>query len=409
MKDTTTPYRLVMVRNNKSKRSVVEQGCLPLDLVCLWILSPFGSHLSLDLVSLSGRLLSLFPLYAFFSSLSKWTKMSSQSTTPTDFLDEFRLTFHRDFHYDYTRWRENLVLESREGVRFHFASQILIDASAFFAGAPVSSPSENERPIPGRGRLQPIPLTFASSPSLRYLLIVLRQTSSVRNAKPLRLCSMGNARQQPSWEITIESVRVAEILDAPGLARAILKRSRLDACYRRSILDALDIPHTDSAQLSIPGPKDDASDLSFSLDSDVHYRQCHNLLKELNPKALNGLTRLHNGRTAAIIVLRQAWQEPPTRLLERACSTESRRMHDVTCNTRMLSTKAVRGRMKSLTPMMMDVLAMARSKQQRTSKIRAMLSPRFNGCRGCLDDLSGVYLPALRRFQEDFPASPDEL
>ena len=68
MKDTTTPYRLVMVRNNKSKRSVVEQGCLPLDLVSLWILSPFGSHLSVDLVSLSGRLISLLPLFLFSHS-----------------------------------------------------------------------------------------------------------------------------------------------------------------------------------------------------------------------------------------------------------------------------------------------------------------------------------------------------
>jgi len=335
--------------------------------------------------------------------------MSNQSTAPDEFLDEFRSSFHRDFPYDPYRWRDNLVLESREGVRFHFASQILIDASAFFAGAPVSTPLDNEEPIPGHGRLQPIPLAFASSPSLRYLLIVLRQTSSIRNAKPLRLFSMGNARQEPPWEITIESVRVAEILDAPGLARAILKRSRLDACYRRSILDALDIPNTDSAHLSTPGQKAGASDLSFSLDTNIHYRQCYNLLKELNPKALNGLTRLHIGRTAAITVLRQAWQEPATRLLEKACSAESRRMHDVTCNTRMLSTSAVRRQMKVLTPIMMDVLAMAKSKHQRTSKIRAMLSPRFNGCRGCLDDLSGVYTPALRRFQEDFPASPDEL
>ena len=171
----------------------------------------------------------------------------------------------------------------------------------------------------------------------------------------------------------------------------------------------MDIPNTDRVDPSKPGLKDDTPDLSFSLDTEIDYRHCYNLLKELNPRALDDLLRVHVRRTAVISDLRAAWQNPPTRLLERACSAQSRRIHDETCNTRMLSTRAVRHQMESSTPAMLDVLAMAKSKSQRTSKIRAMLLSRFNGCRGCLDDLSGVYMPALKRFQEDFPASPDDL
>jgi hypothetical protein len=408
-KDTAISYRLVMSRNNKSKRSVVKQGCLPLDLVSLWTSPLFVSRQPLRwIVRLSvPSPLSSF-LYTLFSSLLILKKMVKPEHCARRVSGRIS-SFHRDFPYDPLRWRDNLVLESREGVQFHFALQILIDASAFFAGAPVSTPSDDEEPVPGHGRLQPITLTFASSPALRYLLIVLRQTSGIRNVKPLRLSSMGNARQEPPWEITIESVRVAEILDAPGLAKAILDRSRLDAYHRRLILDALDIPNTGRVDLSKPGRNGDASDLSFSLEAGIHYRRCFNVLKELNPRALDGLTRVHLRRIIAMTDLEEAWQNPATRLLKKVCSTESRRVHDVTCNTRMLSTRTVRHQMKSLTPIMMDVLAVAKSKHQRTSKIRAMLSPRFNGCRGCLDDLSGVYMPALRRFQEDFPASPDEL
>jgi hypothetical protein len=231
-KSTAMPYRLVMARNNKSKRSVVEQGCLPLDLVSLWISPDFGSRKPLLwTVRLSFPTpLASYSLHVLSSNLII-KRMSSLSTAPTEFLDEFRTTLHRDFSYDPFGWRDNLVLESREGVRFDFSSQILIIASAFFVGAPVSLPAEHEEPVPGDDRLQPIPLTFDSSPSLRYLLIVLRQTSGIRNVKPLSLASMGNARQEPPWEITIESVRVAEILDAPSLAETSLKRSRLDVFY----------------------------------------------------------------------------------------------------------------------------------------------------------------------------------
>jgi hypothetical protein len=146
---------------------------------------------------------------------------------------------------------------------------------------------------------------------------------------------------------------------------------------RRVILEALDIPPTDQVELAVPGQKDAAFDVSFSLDTDIHYRRCQNLLRELNPRALNDLARVHVRRTAAITGLRQAWQTPATRLLEGACSAESRTKHDATCNTRMLSTSAVRRQMQLLTLIMMDILAMAKSKHHRTSMIRAMLSPGF--------------------------------
>jgi hypothetical protein len=156
-------------------------SCLPLDLASLWISSASPTVKLSFPTPLASSSLHVFPFVFIIK------RMSSHTTPPTEFLDEFRTTFHRDFPYDYTRWRDNLVLESREGIRSHFASQIFIDASAFFAGAPISTPSDDEEPIPGHGRLQPIPLAFASSPALRYLLIVLRHSSSIRNAKPLRL------------------------------------------------------------------------------------------------------------------------------------------------------------------------------------------------------------------------------
>lgn len=313
------------------------------------------------------------------------------------------MTFHRDFEYDHTRWRDNLVLESREGIRFHFSAQNLIDASGFFAGAPVPTPPEHEQPVPGHGRLQAIPLSFASSTSLRYLLIVLHQISTTRKAKTQRLPSMDAASREPLWSITIQSVRIAEILDAPNLARKVLERSGLDAYHRFVVEDALAIRSlvpVDTAGSSRNGTTFDAS---FSLETDIQYKRCFDLLKELNPRGLDELIRVHHMRKAAISDTLRAWREPSTHLLKRACSANYKRVHDPGCNTRMVSVEAERDRFRSMVPVMMGVLATARTIRQRRSKIRAMLSIRVNGCRGCLDDLNSVYTPGLRIFQNTFP------
>jgi hypothetical protein len=147
------------------------------------------------------------------------TQMSDHKTTSNKFLDEFR-NFHSDFPYNHSEWRNNLVLESREGVRFHFPGKKLIAASAFFAGAPILTPSEDEAPIPDQGRLQPIPLTFASSACLCHLLVVLRNTT-IGEAKASRRSSSQSKIQEPLWRVVIDTVRIADVLEAPELARAV--------------------------------------------------------------------------------------------------------------------------------------------------------------------------------------------
>jgi hypothetical protein len=312
---------------------------------------------------------------------------------PTEFLDQFRASFHRDFPYDHKQWRDSLVLESREGIRFHFLAQSLINASAFFAGAPVSIPSETEIPVPGHGRLQPIPLMFASSLSLQHLLSVLRQSPIKRKTK----AGEKSILSEPSWNVVIEAVRVADILEAPDLVKMILKRTDLDIHHRSVIETACGVLEQQ------PTKGGEMSDISFNLDTSDQYQRCHRFFENFYPSALAVLERMDRRRKTAIANIRHAWTEPDPQLLVRACSSKSKRAHAIGCNTRMISVYGVLNRMQESAPIMMEVLAAAKTKRQRTSKIRAMLSPRVNGCRGCLGDLARVYMPALKIFQTEFP------
>lgn len=322
--------------------------------------------------------------------------ISSRNIMPTEFLDEFRVSFHRDFPYNHKQWRESLVLESRDGIRFHFLAQSLINASAFFAGAPVPIPSESELPVPGHGRLQPIPLTFASFLSLHHLLSVLRQSRLTRKTKALENSTLS----QPIWNVVIEAVRVADILEAPDLVRTILKRTDLDI-YHRSVMEtACGIQEQETAKGG------GLSNISFNLNTLDQYERCYHFLKEVYPGALADLKQMDRRRATALTNIVDAWTgrtKPVRHLLIRAHWSNLRRAHEIGCSTRMSLLGEDWDKVQEFAPVMMEILAAAKTKRQRTSKIRAMLSPRVNGCRGCLGDLARVYMPALKRFQTEFP------
>jgi hypothetical protein len=206
----------------------------------------------------------------------------------------------------------------------------------------------------------------------------------------------------------IDTVRIADILEAPELARAVLRRTDLDGYHRHFVENALGLVESTQLDLKKPSRSGDAHDLSFSTDISGQYAKCHLLVREFNPSAADGLKWIDRHRKAAIAEVLQRWNEPPAHRLQKACCAQSKRVHDSNCNTRLISTGTVKDRMKELAPIMMDVLATAKTKRQRSMNLRSMVLLRVNGCRGCLGDLGCVYVSALKRFQIQFEEVPKE-
>ena len=326
--------------------------------------------------------------------------MSTHTTTPSDDLDEFRNTFHPDFPYDDTQWRENLVIQSGDGVLFHFTEKILIDNSCVFAGAFGITPSSHELPIPGVGRLESIPSTVASSIALRYFLfILLILPDSVSNSEKQRKSEVQTTRQEPSREIIIEVERIADFLDSPAWVRIMFKRESLNV-YERYTIEKMFESTTPQrpAGPRLPARGRIGADLSFSLDIDSRYERCLETLKKYNPQAQDSLRTFYHARKLVIADTLYAWKNPSADLASRASSHKSKRIHDPEC-LRIIWSKSISDLMKELSPIMMKVLSESKTKSQRTSNILGLLSPPAKGCRGCLNDLRMLYLPALQKFQ----------
>jgi hypothetical protein len=336
--------------------------------------------------------------------------MSSPILEPGEDHEEFGSTFDLDFPYDQAGWRNNLVLESLDGVRFHFPAKVLIDASEFFAGAPVSTPSDGEQPIPGSGRLQPIPLTFASSESLGYFLIVVREEHHNPATDPALVPSFSDVRRDPSWEILTQALRIANPLDAPGFAVAVLGRSKLDVYQSFAIAEAFEINAPDVATASAARENRHGTDVSFSLEHGEQRRKCVSFIEEFNPRVLKcarrPLDRFERRRKTAILDTVCAMTNPSTRLLMWGCSRRTPRIHSLFCDSRLLTTETLRARMEEVAPIIMQAVSTARTVSDRVPAIRTALYHRVNGCGGCLGYLKIVYMPALMRFQMEFPDGP---
>jgi hypothetical protein len=221
--------------------------------------------------------------------------MSTQTTTSSDVLAEFRTTFHRDFPYDVRFQSDNVILESSEGVRFHFKRQALIDDSTIFADASVLA-FDMDTP-------QPIVFTFAPTAGLHYFLMLLRH--------PPRPPNKPNEEPEPlpvKQGTTADAIRIAHILDAPAIGRAILHHDGLDIYLRYAIERSFEDvkPTMDNLKHPITRLRDPV-DISFSLNLNDQYQRRLELIQEINPAAVKSLVKFHQHRQKALCAFEQWW------------------------------------------------------------------------------------------------------
>jgi hypothetical protein len=319
--------------------------------------------------------------------------MSCRVTIPLSLLNNFRATFHQLYPYDHTFRHDRVVLESAEGVHFHYPLQLLIDNSIVFSHASVMALQEDG--------IQPIVLTFAPAAALCYFLAILPQSSQVIDSHNRK------GRKYASPTTIIGAVRIAHILEAPTVGRTVLKRKDLDMYLRYAIERIFDWPNTiqDDSKNTSSRPHD-ISDLSFSLNSWDQYEQSLELLEEINPVAAKHLTKFHHTRQNTISTLKQ-WLSigiPLDRVLRSDRPTQV--IHHRSCKARFDSGSAFARRLPDVVPKAMALLAKSKSKIERTRNIKALLVREAKGCSGCLTRLESVYMPALRSFDAAFTAVP---
>jgi hypothetical protein len=231
--------------------------------------------------------------------------MSTRVLIPGSILNKFRATFHHDYPYDFRyRW-DNVILESSEGVRFHFDRQALIGDSTIFADASVLASNGDT--------LQPIVFTFAPTAGLHYFLMLPQQPSRPGN-KP-------NEEPEPltvTQGTTADTIQIAHVLDAPAVGRAILHQGRLDVCLRYAIERSFQNikPTADDVKHPITRFRDPI-DISFSLNLNDRYQRILQLLQEINPAAVKSLVEFHHHRQNALCAISQWWSTgiPVGRLL----------------------------------------------------------------------------------------------
>lgn len=243
---------------------------------------------------------------------------------------------------------------------------------------------------------------FAPTVALHHFLMILRQQLSHSKKQ------MDEARDLFVSPGTIfASIRIAHILDAPAVARGLLSDVGLDAYLRYTINQTFDEvkPKLSDFRQTSPHLRDPI-DISFSLNPDDPFQRALILLRETNPSAAQSLFKFHNDRQKAI------------REVEQWCSTgvgigrvlRSDRppptLHHRGCKRRFASGYAFARELPKLIPTAMVALAKSKSKKERVRNVGKILSCHAGGCSGCLARLEAVYMPALRSFNANFPASP---
>jgi hypothetical protein len=320
--------------------------------------------------------------------------MSTRISIPGLILNKFRASFHYDFPYESTLRQDRVVLESSDGVRFHFPLQYLIDTSTVFADASQLAADDNH--------LRPIIPIASSTEALHHFLIVLRQSQSPAKEQ---VNELHYSVVTPGT--IIATIRIAHMLDTPALARGLSSQVGLDIYLKYAINQTFNEVGPTSGDKTHTSPRQrDPVDISFSLCPNDQFQRAFVLLRETNPSAAQSLLNFHNDRQKAIRAMEQWWstgvrvgrvlrsdRPPPT-------------LHRRGCKRRSASGYAFARELPRITPASMLALSMSKSKKEREERVGQILAGRANGCKGCLARLEGVYMPALRSFNANFPASP---
>lgn len=320
--------------------------------------------------------------------------MSTQTLIPGLFLSRFRATFHPDFPYNSSPRQNTVILESAEGVRFHFSLPILLDSSTVFADASALACDDHAS--------RPILLMFASTAGLHYFLTILEQSRrhSVKQNEDRKESAV-------TPETTIAAIRITHILDAPTVARYVLSRVGVDV-YLRFAMERLFeekkplYEHFRHPPLRLRGP----ADISFSLHPHEQYERSVMLLQEINPSAAKTLVKFHDDRQKAVRAVEQWWSTGIRVGRVLRSDRPPQTMHQRSCKKRFASKYAFARDLPKIVPRALVVLAKSKSKIERARNIGASLMNHANGCKGCLTRLEAVYMPALRSFDADFPAIP---
>ena len=160
-------------------------------------------------------------------------------------LAQFRIRFHCDFPYDHSIWRDCLVLETAEDVLSHVPVQILTKGSTVLNHATTSPTFECDDPIVDQGPLKPILLDLATTAGCQHLLWLLVYAYNSRNPK-LQWRSFDEpydlVTSLAPLEVIMSAIRIAHILNAPVVGRALLRRSDVDVYLGYPIEYILDLP-----------------------------------------------------------------------------------------------------------------------------------------------------------------------
>jgi len=319
--------------------------------------------------------------------------MSTRISIPGLILNNFRATFHYDFPYKSKLQQDRVVLESSDGVRFHFPLQDLIGASTVFADASQLAADDNH--------LRPIISISAPTVALHQFLVVLRQL--LRHTDE-QLDELYYTVVSPDF--IIATIRIAHILDAPAVARGLSSQVGLDIYLRYAInrtFDELGPMPNDKTPLS---PRQcDSVDMSFSLCPNDEFQRASILLQEINPSAAQSLVQFHHNRQKAIRAVEQWWSTGVRVGRVLRSDRPSPTLHHRGCKRRFASRHAFLRELPKIAPAAMLALASSKSKKERGDRVGTILADHASGCRGCLARLEGVYVPALRSFNANFPAT----
>jgi hypothetical protein len=305
--------------------------------------------------------------------------------------DRFQTTFHPDYPYDGRHQFDLVILESSEGVRFHFDRQTLINDLSVFAEASVLA---NEVDI-----LQPIVFTFAPTAGLHYFLMLLRQPPYKPDEEPEPMAV--------TQSTTIAAIRIAHILDAPGVGRKILHQDGLDVYLRYIIERAFEEERSILDDLKHPTPRvRDPADVSFTLNPYDRYQRSLELVQEINPSAARSLVTFHNNRQEAIYAIKEWWGTgiDVGRILR--SDRPAQTAHHRSCSRRFDLERSFARDLPKLVAGAVITLSRAKTRRERAKSVGDVLSFHSNGCRGCLTRLEAVYMPALRSFDAQVPTVP---
>jgi hypothetical protein len=307
-----------------------------------------------------------------------------------DIIDQSRPTFHPDFLYRHKDWRTSVILVSDDATHFHVSLGLLARYSTVFAGAA-------SIPAPEFASIDPITLSFAPTWALYYILMTLRNWQ--------RNDAVGLARRFVTPDVIPQAARIAHILDIPIIAKVMLASQDLDV-YIRYAIDHMFVAGEQDRVNRFASRAITKTDISFSLYPLDRYRRAIDLLMLANPAAIDSLAKFYHRRQAALRELRKWWStgEPVGRVLR--SDLPPKIVHTRRCEARYYFGKSFRRQLSPIALLALGELSRAKTTGQRTKCVISIIASQAAGCRGCLDKLEAIFMPALRVFNASFPASP---